>query len=67
MVRLSLLFKRLLLLLIIYQISRLIFLFVNYGYFESASFTGILMAFVTGLRFDLTVILMINFVFVSYT
>lgn len=49
--------------LIIYQISRLIFLFVNYGYFESASFTGILMAFVTGLRFDLTVILMINFVF----
>lgn len=63
MVRLTLLFKRLLLLLMIYQISRLIFLFVNYGYFESASFTGILMAFVTGLRFDLTVILMINFIF----
>lgn len=49
--------------LMIYQISRLIFLIVNYSYFESASNAGILLAFVTGFRFDLTVILMINFIF----
>jgi len=66
MPHLSILLKRLLLLIGVYQLCRLAFLLTNAGYFETAGFGDIMQAFIAGLRFDLAVILMINLPFTLF-
>ncbi len=56
--------KRLALLLIIFMLSRIIFLISNLRYFSGLSFIDIFNIFVGGLRFDLSAILMLNAAFV---
>ncbi len=66
MPHLSILLKRLLLLLGAYQVCRLVFLLANTGYFETAGFEDLAIAFIAGLRFDIAVILMINIPFALF-
>ena len=62
--QLRILFKRLLLLVILFQLSRLAFYLANLTYFKSAAITELLQAFLVGFRFDLTAIIAINFIFI---
>jgi len=52
--------KRLLILLGVYFLLRLLFLLFNYQEFSEAHFTNILLAFLIGIRFDLSSICLIN-------
>lgn len=51
---------QLLVLLILYQITRFLFYIFNYSYFSSNPFTDIFIAFLWGSRFDIWVIFIIN-------
>lgn len=66
MLHLSILLKRLLLLLGVYQLCRMAFLLANAGYFETAAPGDIFGAFIAGFRFDISVILMINIPFALF-
>ncbi len=57
---------RLLVLLFLFQLTRLLFFIFNHSYFNSAHFTDILMAFLWGMRFDLWVILIFNMPFIIW-
>jgi phosphoglycerol transferase MdoB-like AlkP superfamily enzyme len=62
--QLILLLKRLLLLLLIYQLSRIAFFISNYSYFQSAGLLQILNSFIAGTRFDISVIFILNIFFI---
>src|SRR6266576_5031472 len=62
--RWALLLRRLLLLLGLYFLLRLVFLFCNHRVVEDASFWRIALAFLYGLRFDLSALAAINLVFI---
>ena len=51
---------RLLLLLLIYEVSRLIFLIANYSFFQPIEWRQVFRSFLFGLRFDYTVIYYLN-------
>lgn len=55
-----------LVLLAIYQLSRLAFLLANSGYFSAASTGDLIHAFFSGFRFDLNIILILNAPFVLF-
>ncbi len=57
--------RRLLLLVSIFQLCRLAFYFANYANFRSAGIQDVIIAFIAGLRFDLTAIIFINFIFIA--
>ncbi|HMT30445.1 MAG TPA: LTA synthase family protein [Bacteroidia bacterium] len=58
--QLIILSKRLLLLVVIYQLCRLAFLLANFNYFQSSEFSDVVLAFISGLRFDLNAIILLN-------
>jgi len=58
------LIKRLILLLLIFSISRVYFYFLNQQYFQSLSFIGTIKIFFIGIRFDIIAIIAFNFVFI---
>jgi phosphoglycerol transferase MdoB-like AlkP superfamily enzyme len=62
-----LLLKRLFLILVIYTLCRLVFYFSNLQDFQQASFGNILLAFILGLRFDLSIICITNSVFIIFS
>src|SRR5216683_1364754 len=62
--RWALLLRRLLLLLGLYFVLRLVFFFCNHRVVEDVGFWRIAEAFVYGLRFDLSALVAINFVFI---
>lgn len=62
--QLIILAKRLLLLVVIFQLCRIAFYFANYSYFNSTAAIDVLIAFFAGLRFDLSTIISINFIFI---
>jgi phosphoglycerol transferase MdoB-like AlkP superfamily enzyme len=64
--RSTLLIKRILLLLFIYQICRLLFLIVNSGYFSTSSVSDVAMTFFYGIRFDLVVVVVLNIPFILF-
>jgi phosphoglycerol transferase MdoB-like AlkP superfamily enzyme len=55
---------RLLILIIVFQITRLLFLLFNLSVFESSNFSDLLLAFLWGTRFDLWVIFWFNAIFI---
>jgi phosphoglycerol transferase MdoB-like AlkP superfamily enzyme len=61
---LSLLLKHLSLLLLVYSIQRLLFYCFNYSYFSDLSIWKIFSIFIFGLRFDLSVIVLSNGLFI---
>lgn len=58
------LIKHLASLLLLYAVYRLLFYFFNYSYFSGLSYTEFLSIMVFGLRFDLSVIILSNFLFI---
>lgn len=58
--KLKIILLRLLVLLVLFQLTRLLFFIFNHSYFSNARFSDILMAFLWGMRFDLWVILIFN-------
>lgn len=60
----ALLFKRIGWLMCLYTLCRVLFLWLNRSAFSTASATDLLYAFVLGLRFDLSVIAIINMLYV---
>ncbi|MGQ9847760.1 MAG: LTA synthase family protein [Bacteroidales bacterium] len=64
--KLKIILLQLLLLLILYQITRLLFYIFNYSYFNQNDITDILIAFLWGTRFDLWVILIFNIPFIIW-
>jgi phosphoglycerol transferase MdoB-like AlkP superfamily enzyme len=58
------LLKRLGLLTLIYTLCRVCFFIYNYTYFREASVTSTLQAFLSGIRFDLSVVFMVNLPFI---
>ncbi len=62
--QLIVLLKRLLLLVLTYQLCRLSFLLANFNYFSASAPTHIFSAFVYGIRFDLNAIILINLPFI---
>lgn len=62
---LSRLVKHLAYLLLIYAIYRLLFYFLNYSYFSDLSIGPLFSIMIFGLRFDLSVIILSNFLFIS--
>ncbi len=56
--------KQLLAVLLIYTLSRGVFFAFNYSSFSSSSFQSLIIAFLHGIRFDLSAILYVNFLFV---
>ncbi len=61
---LSRLLKHLAYLLLVYAICRLLFYFFNYSYFSDLSLWQLLSIMVLGIRFDLSVIILSNFLFI---
>ncbi|MBI4647276.1 MAG: hypothetical protein HY738_11985, partial [Bacteroidia bacterium] len=61
---LILLFKRLLLLLLLFQLSRLFFFIFNLDYFRGISFSDALLTFFFGTRFDISAIILFNCIFI---
>jgi len=59
----KILLKRLGLLTLIYTLCRVCFFVYNYSYFREASVTSVFEAFLSGIRFDLSVIFMVNLPF----
>ena len=62
---LSRLVKHLAYLLLIYAICRLLFYFLNFSYFSDLSIGPLFSIMIFGLRFDLSVIILSNFLFIS--
>ncbi len=62
---LSRLVKHLAYLLLIYAIYRLLFYFLNFSYFSDLSIGPLFSIMIFGLRFDLSVIILSNFLFIS--
>lgn len=60
------LLKHLFLLLVVYSVCRGGFFLFNYVYFEGLSVGELLWVFVVGLRFDLSVIILLNFPFILF-
>lgn len=58
------LLKKIGLLLFLYTICRLLFYWFNYFYFSDLSFGQLLLILITGLRFDLSVIILSNSIFI---
>jgi phosphoglycerol transferase MdoB-like AlkP superfamily enzyme len=58
--KIRIVFFRLVGLLILYQITRLLFYLFNYSFFSSSSSTDIFSAFIWGMRFDAWIILIFN-------
>lgn len=58
--------KRVLLILLLYTVSRLFFYILNAGYFEDVSFVELLKIFLTGIRFDIAAIVFTNAIFIFY-
>lgn len=65
-VNLIVLFKRLLVVLLLYSLARLLFFFFNYHYFNEASFSQLSYFFLCGLRFDCCAIAISNLVFIVF-
>lgn len=61
---LKMLLKRIVVLLIFYQLCRLLFLVFNYHYFAPISFAGLLYMMYGGIRFDLSALLYLNVVYI---
>jgi phosphoglycerol transferase MdoB-like AlkP superfamily enzyme len=59
-----LLAKRIALLLFLYSLCRALFLIFNYKAFENAEFTNLVLAFIYGIRFDLSIIFSSNLLFI---
>lgn len=62
----ALLIKKVVLLLLIYEICRVLFYVFNYSHFESLSLKELLICFFFGLRFDLSIIVVINSLFIIF-
>lgn len=62
--QLSVLIKRLLVLFLIYFLLRITFLIIYYPSFRFGNFTGVMMAFITSLRFDTSAIILSNAPFI---
>ncbi|MBL7928824.1 MAG: sulfatase-like hydrolase/transferase [Bacteroidia bacterium] len=62
--QLSVLIKRLLVLFLIYFLLRIAFLLIYYPSFRFGNFTGVIMAFITSLRFDTSAIILSNAPFI---
>lgn len=58
--KLKIIFLSFLILLIIYTLLRTAFLFVNYDFFDNIKLDDIIKAFITGIRFDISAILLLN-------
>ncbi|MFN3404117.1 MAG: LTA synthase family protein [Cytophagaceae bacterium] len=65
--KLLLLGKRLGLLLVTYTIMRVMFFAFNYGSFSDVPFQSVLLAHLTGLRFDLSIISLVNIPFIFFS
>lgn len=63
-IQLILLLKRLLLLILIYQLCRISFLLANINYFHASDLADISGAFFFGIRFDLNAIILLNLPFI---
>jgi len=63
-IQLFLMLKRLLLLVLMYQLCRLSFLLANFNYFSASDPIHIFSAFVSGIRFDLNAIILLNLPFI---
>lgn len=61
----KLLIKRISIILLLYELCRLLFLMFNYDYFSDIPFTGLLSTFIYGIRFDLSAIVYSNIIFIS--
>jgi phosphoglycerol transferase MdoB-like AlkP superfamily enzyme len=59
------LFARIGIIALLFTITRLLFYFLNRGYFSETTFPGLLSIFLFGIRFDLSSILFINLLFVA--
>lgn len=59
--------KRILLILFIFSICRVLFFLFNFTYFEEAKFSTILQAFALGIRFDASVLFLLNFPFIIFS
>ncbi len=55
--------KAFIILLIFFQIQRFLFLTFNWSYFENFQIRDIIYAFLNGLRFDISIILLVNFLY----
>jgi hypothetical protein len=60
----SLLFRRILLLVVLFTLCRIIFHVFNMNYFKEADAWNIFLAYFLGLRFDLSAICMVNSLFI---
>ncbi len=63
----KLLFKRILFLLVLFQVGRIYFFTVNYSRYSDLPLGDILQSFVVGIRFDLAAITMFNSVFIIFS
>jgi phosphoglycerol transferase MdoB-like AlkP superfamily enzyme len=57
---LLLLLKRFVLLLLFYTIARILFLVFNAGYFSNLGFGDLILAFINGIRFDISTLVILN-------
>src|SRR5690348_9959524 len=57
---LLLLLKRFVLLLLFYSVSRALFLVFNAGYFSGLGFGDLILAFINGIRFDISTLVILN-------
>lgn len=59
--------KSLLLLLVLYNLCRLLFLLFNFSYFSDIKFTQLVIIFIAGLRFDISALLICNLPFILFS
>jgi len=65
-VHIEYLLKRLILLLIIFSISRIYFYIINFQHFQSISIPELIKIFLVGIRFDIAAIIAFNFLFIIF-